>query len=153
MRRLKQGAVIVVAVFVVAQLIRPTRTNPPTDATRTIQAHMGTARTLGPVLNRACGDCHSNATVWPWYTQVAPLSWLMAYTVKEGRKVVNFSEWAAYAPDQQRTLLERSCRAVSSGKMPGGAWTWLHPDAQLSTGDVEAICAAAQPETHTAGGH
>ena len=54
-------------------------------------------------------------------------------------------EWAAYPPDQQRALLVASCRAVSAGKMPGGAWTALQPEAKLSARDIETICAAAQP--------
>jgi len=144
-RRLKQVAVVVVVVFVAAQLIRPSRTNPPTDATHTLAAQLGGGNGVAAVLDRSCGDCHSNATAWPGYTQVAPLSWLMAYTVKEGRKQVNFSEWASYSSDNQHSLLAASCRAASSGKMPGSAWTTLHPEARLSSQDVETICAAARP--------
>lgn len=142
-RRLKQVAVVVVVVFAVAQLIRPSRANPPIDPSRTLASHLGTGGTgVVSVLDRSCGDCHSNATTWPGYTQVAPLSWLMAYTVTEGRKQVNFSEWASYSPDNQRDLLAASCKAASNGKMSGGAWTTLHPEARLSSHDVETICAA-----------
>ncbi len=143
-RRLKQAVVVFVVVFAAAQLVRPERANPATEVSRTIQAHVGTASGLVTVLDRACRDCHSNGTVWPRYTQVAPLSWLMAYAVTEGRKAVNFSEWAAYAPEQQRKLLADSCQDVSKGKMPGSPWTLLHPEARLSTQDVETICAAAR---------
>src|SRR5215468_9894175 len=115
-KRIKQAAFVLVAVVAAAQLVRPERVNPPTDAGRTIQAHVGTASGLGAVLDRACRDCHSNGTVWPWYTQVAPLSWLMARGVAEGRKAVNFSEWGGYTPNQQRTLLASSCAAASTGK-------------------------------------
>lgn len=144
-RRLKQAGVALVVVFVAAQLVRPERANPPIDASRTIQAHLGTANGLAAVLDRACGDCHSNSTVWPWYTQIAPPSWLMAYAVKEGRNTVNFSEWGAYPAERQRELLDRSCRDVSEGKMPGSAWTLLHPEARLSARDVATICTAANP--------
>ena len=140
-RRLKQAAVVFLIIFAGAQLVRPERANPPTDAGRTIQAHVGTASGLVAVLDRACRDCHSNATVWPWYTQIAPLSWLMAYGVREGRKAVNFSEWAAYPPERQRMLLVESCRDASTGKMPG-AYTLLHPEMRLSAQDVATICAA-----------
>jgi hypothetical protein len=78
-RRLKQAATVFVLVFVVAQLVRPQRENPPTDEGRTIQAHMGTTSPLVAVLDRSCGDCHSNDTVWPWYTEIAPLSWNAAH--------------------------------------------------------------------------
>ena len=150
-KRLKQAILILVVLFAAAQLVRPGRTNPPTDVSRTIQAHAETASGLGAVLDRACSDCHSNATVWPWYTQIAPVSWLMAYGVSKGRKAVNFSEWAAYQPEQQRVLLIESCQDVSQGKMPG-AYTLLHPEMRLSTQDIETICAAArQAEADAAG--
>jgi hypothetical protein len=142
-RRLKQAAVVLVVIFAAAQLVRPGRANPPTDASRTIQAQAGTASGLAPVLDRACRDCHSNATMWPWYTQIAPVSWLMARGVAEGRNAVNFSEWGAYSPSQQRTLLAASCEDVSTGRMPG-PWTLLHPETKLSAQDVETICAAAR---------
>ncbi|HEY6927995.1 MAG TPA: heme-binding domain-containing protein [Steroidobacteraceae bacterium] len=142
-RRLKQAAVLFAVVFVAAQLVRPARANPPTDVSRTIQAHAGTGSGLVAVLDRACRDCHTNGTVWPWYTQVAPLSWLMAYAVRGGRQAVNFSEWAAYPADRQRALLAESCQDVTAGKMPG-AYTLLHPDMKLSAQDVETICAAAR---------
>jgi Haem-binding domain len=142
-RRLKQAAVVFVIVFAAAQLVRPQRTNPATDASRTIHALVGTSSGLTAVLDRSCRDCHSNETVWPWYTQIAPLSWLMARGVAEGRKAVNFSEWAGYPPEVQRTLLSVSCQDVSSGKMPG-PYTLLRPETRLSSQDIEMICAAAR---------
>src|SRR5262245_63204958 len=131
-------AIVLVAGFAAAQLIRPERANPATDVSRTIRAHMGTESGLVAVLDRACSDCHSNATVWPWYTQIAPVSWLMAYGVAAGRKAVNFSEWASYPPDLQRVLLSASCQDVSAGKMPG-PYTLLHPETRLSARDIETI--------------
>ena len=142
-RRWKQIAGAFLVVFAAAQLIRPERANPPADASRAIQAEAGAADGLVAVLDRACRDCHSNGTVWPWYTQIAPVSWLMASGVAEGRKAVNFSEWASYKPDVQRALLSASCQDVSTGKMPG-AWTLLHPETRLSAQDVQTICAAAR---------
>jgi hypothetical protein len=148
--RLKLAAVVFV-VFAAAQLVRPERANPATDASRTIQAHWGTTSKLVAVLDRACSDCHSNRTVWPWYTEIAPVSWLMAYGVTAGRKAVNFSEWAAYPPERQRKLLVESCQDASAGKMPG-PYTLLHPEVRLSAQDVETICAAAR-QAEAADGH
>ena len=81
--------------------------------------------------------------MWPWYTRIAPVSWLMAYGVAEGRKAVNFSEWAAYSPAAQRTLLSASCQDVADGKMPG-PYTLVRPETRLSAQDIETICAAAR---------
>ena len=138
-----QAGIVLIVVFAAAQLVRPGHTNPATDASHAIQAHLGTTSGLGAVLDRACGDCHSNRTAWPWYTQVAPLSWLWGYGVAEGRRALNFSEWSAYPPDQQRKLLLEACQDASTGKMPGPIYTALHPEARLSAQDLESICAAA----------
>jgi hypothetical protein len=152
-RRLKQAAIVFVVAFAVAQFVRPQRGNPPTDERRTIQAHMGTTSPLVAVLDRSCGDCHSNNTVWPWYTEIAPLSWLMASGVAEGRKAVNFSEWAAYPPSAQRALLSASCQDATDGKMPG-PYAILRPATRLSTQDIETICSAArQADANAADGH
>jgi hypothetical protein len=138
------AAVIVLILFAVAQFIRPPSANPPIDPHRVIQAQVGMSE-LGPILDRACADCHSNrAAAWPWYAKVAPLSWAMAYGVEKGRAAVNFSEWAGYSPDRQRALLALVCQDVSQGKMPGSAWTSIHPEARLSRHDIETICAAAR---------
>ena len=150
-RRLTQAAVVFIVLFAAAQLVRPDRTNPPTDPGRTIRAHVAETSQLPAVLDRACGECHSNNTAWPSYAQIAPLSWVLARAVAEGRNAVNYSEWGAYSPAQQRALLAASCDDARSGKMPGGAWTLLHPEARLSNQDVETICAAArQVQTNTA---
>ena len=142
-RRLKQTALAVVVAFAAAQFIRPKRANPVIDPNRTIQAYLGEPNALTAILDRSCRDCHSNSTVWPWYTQVAPVSWIMARSVAEGREAVNFSEWAGYRPDAHRALLAASCKDVSIGKMPG-PWTLLHPETRLSVQDVETICTAAR---------
>jgi Haem-binding domain len=142
-RRVKQAAVLFVIAIAAAQLVRPERANPAIDAARTIQAHVGTESGLVAILERACSDCHSNATVWPWYTEIAPLSWLMVYGVREGRRALNFSEWATYPQELQRKLLVDSCQDVSTGKMPG-PYALLHPEMRLSAQDVETICAAAR---------
>ncbi len=152
-RRLKQVAVVLVIAVAAAQLIRPGRTNPPTDAARTIQAQMPADSALGSVLDRACRDCHTNRTVWPWYTQVAPVSWLMAYGVKTGRNAVNFSEWAAYPPERQRTLLAEACRDVTTNKMPG-PYSLLRPETRLTARDIAAVCApTGGAEAQAANGH
>jgi hypothetical protein len=141
--RLKQASVVFLVAIAAAQLVRPNRANPPTDPSRTIQAHVGTTSGLAAVLDRSCRDCHSNETVWPRYARIAPLSWLMASGIAKGRTAVNFSEWGTYSADVQRTLLSASCQDVSSGKMPG-VYTLVRPETRLSPQDIETICRAAQ---------
>jgi cytochrome c len=150
-RRLTRVAVVFVALFAAAQIVRPDFANPVTDPTRTIQAQATTPSELGVVLDRSCGDCHSNGTVWPSYARVAPVSWLMSYAVTKGRRAVNFSDWASYSPEQQRRLLALSCQDASEGKMPG-VYAQLHPETRLSRQDVQTICATARAADAYAGG-
>jgi hypothetical protein len=145
-KRLKVATLVIVALIVgltAAQLIRPDP-NLPVDPKHTIQAHLGKSHPLVAVLDRACSDCHSNETRWPSYTHIAPLSWLTAYGVRQGRNAINFSEWGAYSPEVQRAQLIASCEDASSGKMPGGLYTFLRPAAQLSPRDIETICSASR---------
>jgi len=140
-RRFTYVAMGLVATCAAAQLVQPSRANPPTDPARTIRAH---ARPdVSAVLERSCRDCHSNATVWPAYAKVAPLSWVMSYAVTKGRDAVNFSEWSTYPPEVRQMLLEASCEDVSAGTMPG-LYARLEPDTRLSANDVETICLAAR---------
>lgn len=141
MFKLRSTPVVFIVVFAAAQLVRPNRVNPPIDAALTIQAHAATE--LSSILNRSCGDCHSNATMWPRSANIAPVSWLMSYGVTKGRRVLNFSEWGGYPSDVQRTLLAASCQDATTGKMPG-LYTLVRPETRLSKTDVETICAAAR---------
>ena len=146
-----EGAVIVVALLVATvaagQGVRSGSANGPADSSGTIQAQPATSSALAAVLNRSCGDCHSNTMQPGWYTRVPPFSTLMARGAKEGRKAVNFSEWTSYSPEQQRTLLLASCKDATLGKMPMKSYVRLRADAQLSAPDVETICSAARDLT------
>lgn len=135
--------VVVLAVFGAAQLVRPARTNPDIDPARTIEAQLGAASQLIAVLDRACADCHSNGTVWERYPRIAPVSWAVALGVRRGRKVLNFSEWAAYPPAVRQKLLDASCRDATRGSMPMPIYLRLRSEARLTASDVETICAAA----------
>ncbi len=146
-RRLTGAVVVIIALFAGAQLIRPGRANPSPNPTHTIQSQLGDAPALAAVVSRSCGDCHSNTTAWsawPWYARMAPVSWVLARGVGEGRKAVDFSEWAGYGPRQRRALLTLSCRDATEGKMPMSAYMLLKPEAKLSPQDVATICAAAR---------
>jgi mono/diheme cytochrome c family protein len=80
-----------------------------------------------------CFDCHSNQTVWPWYSNVAPMSWLVQHDVDEGRQALNFSEWGNGQEGGE------SAEAVSEGQMPPFSYTLTHPNAKLSAADRAAF--------------
>jgi hypothetical protein len=127
--------------FVAIQLLRPARTNPPVDPGHTLQARAHVPAEVDAIFARACQDCHSNLTRWPWYSQVAPVSWLVASDVNEGRRHMNFSEWDPRASHHSGSLFDEICEQVRTGEMPLWFYLPLHPDARLSPGDVNTICA------------
>ena len=83
---------------------------------------------------RACYDCHSNQTVWPWYSHVAPVSWLVQFDVDKGRREVNYSEW-----DRPQREAAESAEQVQQGKMPQWYYVATHPEARLAAAEREAL--------------
>jgi Haem-binding domain len=83
---------------------------------------------------RACFDCHSNETVWPWYSHVAPVSWLLMSDVVKGRHEMNFSEW-----DKPQDEADHAAKMVTRGKMPLKKYLLMHPEARLTADEREAL--------------
>ena len=94
---------------------------------------------IAVVLKSACYDCHSNETVYPWYSYVAPVKWLVYRDTKEGREELNFSEWASMSKMDQATALSDISDEVTEGDMPMKIYPIMHPDAKLSDKDRQAI--------------
>lgn len=84
------------------------------------------------LLTRACYDCHSNQTRWPWYSRVAPASWLVAHDVALGREELNFSEWGSYYPQTRTRKLQWMGRVLRERSMPPWSYRLVHPDARLT---------------------
>jgi heme-binding protein len=98
------------------------------------------------VLVRACGNCHSNHTDWPWYSHVPPVSSWIAQHVREGRERLDFSEWDTYSQGQRQDKLESICGLISTGRMPPWQYTTMHPEARLTEKDKNAVCALVKEE-------
>jgi hypothetical protein len=133
----------VAVLFIAIQFVQPDRTNPPANAS--FEGVAKIAPEAGPILKRACADCHSNETTWPWYSRIAPVSWLVADDVKEGRAHLNFSEWNFLSPEASAIKLREICREVKSGGMPMWQYRLMHPEARLTPEEVRRICSASGP--------
>ena len=129
-----------VAVFVLMQAIRPAKTNPAGNPAMSLRAARPDGAAALAVMDRSCRDCHSNDTTWPWYSRVAPVSWLVARDVRGGRRHLNMSEFGMYPAEKQQKRLKDACEQVRTGEMPMWIYTLQHPDATLRPGDVELIC-------------
>ncbi len=91
------------------------------------------------ILTTSCYDCHSNQTVYPWYSYVAPFSWLVVRDVREGRKELNFSEWGDLSKRRKVKLLGDIAEEVESGEMPMKIYTLIHRDARLDDDQVKLL--------------
>jgi hypothetical protein len=136
----KRIVLALIVFLAVSQIIRPSRANPPIDPKREIHAVLPVDSPVASIFARSCNDCHSNRTVWPWYSQVAPISWLVAYDVRQGRQKMNFSEWDARGNEATQELVKEICTDVTEGEMPGRGYSLLHPEARISRSDVQIVC-------------
>jgi hypothetical protein len=145
MPRFVRRAMLGLCVLIVAiQFVRPARTNPPVIQANTIEAAMNVPPAVEQILTRACKDCHSNETRWPWYSNVAPVSWFVINHVNEGRRHLNFSEWqqpsVPIPPQFARRERPSACREVQSGDMPLFSYRLIHTDSRLSPDDIQTFC-------------
>ena len=117
---------VLVVVFVGIQFIPVNRINPPVESD--MQCPVG----VKEVLKGSCSDCHSHETIWPWYSKVAPVSWLIASDAKEGRRKLNFSAWNRYSTEKQSVLISDMIDQIREGEMPPAPYTWMHAGSDLS---------------------
>ena len=124
---LKRVVLVLVVVFGLIQLVPYGRAHENPPVSKEPKWDSPETRALA---RRACFDCHSNETAWPWYSWVAPMSWLVQHDVDEGREHMNFSEW-----DKEQKDADEAAEMVEKGEMP--LWYYLptHPDAKLTPED------------------
>ena len=132
--------------FVVIQFYRPDRTNLPVVQAETLEATTQVSENVAAILKRSCSDCHSNETIYPWYSNISPFSWLLADHIEEGRRELNYSVWNTYSAKKKRHKFEEICEQITSGEMPHNQYLWLHADAQLSEEDKKIVCDWAETE-------
>ena len=133
MRWTKKIFMVLVIALLAMQFIPVERSNP------TEKGQVVAPPQVETILRRACYDCHSNETRWPWYARVAPISFLLARDVREGRRELNFSIWDRYEQRRKARKLKEIIKEVEEGDMPPWYYVPVHPDAKLSRGDRETI--------------
>lgn len=116
-----------------AQLVPVDRSNPP------VRAEVQAPPAVQSILKRSCYDCHSHQTRWPWYSYVAPVSWLVAHDVHGGRGDLNLSDWPRLDFEAQDLQLADIRRQIEKKKMPLGIYLLMHRDAKLSDADRATI--------------
>jgi len=139
-RIMRWVGIVGVCCFVVSQFFGPAKTNPARYSSQSIKSRLQVTPQVAAILDRSCNDCHSNETRWPWYSNVAPVSWFVIDHVDEGRQNLNFSEWSRYTQRDVDGMLKQICQEVKAGAMPLSSYTPLHPGSKLSAEDVKILC-------------
>lgn len=122
----------VIALLVIIQFFRIDKSVPESNPQDDILVVENVPHEIGVILKTSCYDCHSNATRYPWYSNMAPVSWWLKQHVNEGREELNFSEWGTYSEKRKDHKLEEVDELVEKGEMPLPSYLWVHGDAKLS---------------------
>ena len=143
-RFLKWLVIALVGILAVIQFFGPSPSNPPYEADRALEARATVPPEIKDILEQSCFDCHSNRTRWPWYSYVAPTSWLVIGHVDHARSHMNFSTWPELTADDGRAeaklYLEEICEMVQERTMPLSSYLFIHRSAHLSDTEIRALC-------------
>jgi len=127
--------------LIVGQFFKIDKTNPPIDESLDFIAIEQPNTQIAQKLKAACYDCHSHTTKYPWYTDVAPISWWGKRHINVGRKKLNFSTWGEYSEDRKAHKLEECIEYTEKNWMPLGSYKLLHPEAKLSDKERDEMIA------------
>jgi len=123
---------ILVAVFILIQFFRIDKTNPSIDPTLDFVATMNPPTAISKKIVAACYDCHSHTSSFPWYTDIAPVSWWIKGHINGGREHLNFSKWTKYPKGKQEHKIEECVEMLEKKWMPLFTYTWLHSEAKMT---------------------
>jgi hypothetical protein len=128
--------VVFVFLFILLVLIQFIGVKPDLRQTNNINAIFtlnNTPDEIGLLLKQSCFDCHSNETNFPWYSKIAPISWLINAHIEEGRSHINFSNWEQYTTEKQHALINKCKEEVKENKMPLKSYTLIHRNSKLTS--------------------
>ena len=125
--------------FLAIQLVPVDRSNPHVDPAHSIYSSPPPAE-VSAVFQRSCKNCHSDETAWPWYSYVAPVSWVVANDVHQARKAFNLSRWGTYSDQRKEDKLEEICEQVTKGDMPDRKYAIFHREARVTAQERDAVC-------------
>lgn len=126
-------------VLIVMQFIRPDKNVSEIPSPNDIRVYHAVPDNVLSILKRACYDCHSNNTSYPWYAEIQPVGWWLADHVKEGKSELNFSEFGTYSVKKADHKLEEVVEMVEDKEMPLESYTFIHKDAVLSKEESELL--------------
>ena len=147
----KIGLYVLIILFLLIQIYCPERTRTDEITKDHLTKVMNVPDNVQSILKHSCYNCHSEQTEWPWYSNVAPVSWLVISDVTGARAKMNFSQFGKYAKDKQAIKLSRICDRITDKDMPPTKYTMIHTDAVLSQEDRDILCKWANAVSDTLG--
>ena len=135
---------VLLAAFIVIQFIHPAKNTSKGLQPNTIGNNYAIPADVKTILGKACNDCHSNNTRYPWYAKIQPVDWWMNKHVVDGKKDLNFDEFTNRAPRYQYHKMEEVIEMVKEREMPLKSYTWTHKDARLNSNEREKLTGWAQ---------
>ncbi|MFN0278407.1 MAG: heme-binding domain-containing protein [Pyrinomonadaceae bacterium] len=143
---IKIVVIILLAAFAVLQFFQIDKSGLPIVQAETIEASVAVPPDVALILGRSCNDCHTNATIYPWYSYIQPAGWFLDDHIDAGRRHLNFSVFNTYEPKKKAHKLEEICEMVESKEMPLPSYLWIHWDAVLKDTEAKALCDWANEE-------
>jgi len=144
MKIVKKIAIALLVVLVGMQFFRPDKNQAEGDYVAAFVAETQPSPEVQGILKSACYDCHSANTNYPWYSNVAPISYWLADHIEEGKEHLDFSDWANYTAKKKDHKLEELVEEVKEGEMPLNEYTWTHADARLTQEQITALLTWAE---------
>lgn len=135
---------VLLAAFIVIQFIHPAKNTSEGLQPNTIGNNYAIPADVKSILEKACNDCHSNNTRYPWYAKIQPVDWWLNKHVVDGKKDLNFDEFTNRAPRYQYHKMEEVIEMVKEREMPLKSYTWTHKDARLTSNEREKMTGWAQ---------
>jgi hypothetical protein len=130
----KKIILLLVPVLVAIQFIRPAENHSDKPSPNDITLHYDVPDTVLAMLKHSCYDCHSNNTTYPWYDRIQPMAWWVNSHIQDGKRVLNFSEFAAYPRAKQIRKLKNTAEEIEQGGMPLNSYLWMHISSALDKG-------------------
>jgi hypothetical protein len=140
MKWIKRFLLLALLVLVIMQFFRPDKNQEGNyDSVQPFLEETKPIASVAATLKETCFDCHSNQTRYPWYAEVAPVSYWLADHIRHGKGELNFSEWSSYSIKRKDHKLDEIMELVERKEMPLDSYTWTHKEAQLSDAQIKAI--------------
>ena len=144
MKIVKKIAIVLLVILVGMQFYRPKKNQAAGDFVAAFESETQPPSEVKVILKTACYDCHSANTNYPWYNNIAPVSYWLADHVNEGKEHLNFSDWENYTAKKKDHKLEEVIEEVKKGEMPLKEYTWTHADAKLTQEQITALVSWAE---------